>query len=58
MRAHREVTLPIIMITITYRNNYDPNFQSWSDFIVSESGKNRKIIKEFLDAQSRDKVNM
>lgn len=30
--------------------------KSWVDFIVEESGKNKKVLKEFFDCETREKV--
>ena len=30
--------------------------KSWSEFLVEEAGKNKKLLKEFLDSAARDKV--
>ena len=32
--------------------------KSWVDFIVEESGKNKKVLKEFFDCQTREKVKI
>ena len=31
--------------------------KSWADFIIEESGKNRKALKHFFDAEKSDRVS-
>ena len=32
--------------------------KSWSDFLVEEAGKNKNLLKDFLDTPTNDKVDL